>query len=100
MRCGPTARGGCAAFAVGGIPDWLHEGENGALAPGDPPTSAGLADAVARCLDPAMYPSLRRGAYAAAQRHSLDAHLDRLEEVFRGVLDHPAATRAAASGAG
>ena len=27
-----------AAFAVGGIPQWLHDGVNGHLAPGSPPT--------------------------------------------------------------
>ena len=47
-----------AAFAVGGIPQWLHEGVNGHLAPGSPPTAAGLADAVVRCLDEPA--SLRR----------------------------------------
>ena len=31
-----------AAYAVGGIPDWLTSGENGYLAPGDPPTVDGL----------------------------------------------------------
>ena len=56
-----------AAFAVGGIPDWLEEGVNGHLAPGDPPTAAGLADALVQCLgDPAHYARLRRGATARA----------------------------------
>ena len=39
-----------AAFAVGGIPDWLRPGVNGYLAPGDPPTPGGLADAIIACL--------------------------------------------------
>ena len=40
-----------AAFAVGGIPQWLHDGVNGHLASATPPTSASLADAVIRCLE-------------------------------------------------
>jgi glycosyltransferase involved in cell wall biosynthesis len=38
------------AFAVGGIPEWLIEGVNGHLAPGDPATAVGLADAIVRAL--------------------------------------------------
>ena len=29
------------AFATGGIPEWLHDGVNGCLAPGDPPRRMG-----------------------------------------------------------
>lgn len=74
-----------AAFAVGGIPDWLEDGRNGALAPATPPTAEGLAAAIVRCLDPERYPSLRANAVAAAARFSLAAHLDRLERVFAAV---------------
>lgn len=38
-----------AAFGVGGIPEWLHEGR-GRTAPADPPTAAGLAEAICGCL--------------------------------------------------
>ena len=41
-----------AAFAVGGIPEWLDDGRTGALAPGDPPTSAGLATAISPDFEP------------------------------------------------
>ena len=52
-----------AAFAVGGIPDWLVDGVNGHLAPGAPPTSAGLASAIIRSVEfPAHLAALRRGA--------------------------------------
>lgn len=71
------------AFAVGGIPEWLIDGENGHLAPGDPPTAAGLAGALVRTLaDPAHHTELRRGARAAAGRFSLGRHIDQLIELF------------------
>ncbi|HEU0076546.1 MAG TPA: glycosyltransferase family 4 protein [Longimicrobiaceae bacterium] len=78
-----------AAFAVGGIPDWLEDGVNGCLAPADPPTAAGLADAVVRCLrDPAGHARLREGALRLARRFSREAHLAALlpvlEEAARG----------------
>ncbi len=50
-------------FAVGGIPEWLRDGENGVLAPGDPPTAGGLAAAIRRATaDPEVYRALRAGA--------------------------------------
>lgn len=71
------------AFAVGGIPDWLEHGRNGFLAPGDPPTSEGLAAAIAACLrDPAVHARLRAGALEVARRFSLDHHLDGLRRAF------------------
>jgi glycosyltransferase involved in cell wall biosynthesis len=76
-----------AAFAAGGIGDWLKDGVNGALAPADPPTVAGLADAVVRCLrDPAAHARLRRGAAELARRTRLAAHLDSLQGIFDRVL--------------
>jgi glycosyltransferase involved in cell wall biosynthesis len=37
-----------AAFASGGVTEWLHEGIEGALAPAAPPQPSGLADAIVR----------------------------------------------------
>jgi len=75
-----------AAFDVGGIRDWLSDGINGFLAPGDPPTSKGLAEAIVKCLaDPNMYARLRAGAFEAAQRFSVESHLAGLLEVFSHV---------------
>ena len=71
------------AFRVGGIPDWLHEGVNGHLAPADPPTASGLAAAIGRCLsDPVDYAGLRAGARRMAGLFTLDRHLDGLEASF------------------
>ncbi|MBC8030779.1 MAG: glycosyltransferase family 4 protein [Pyrinomonadaceae bacterium] len=79
-----------AAFSVGGVPDWLVDGVNGYLAPGDPPTSQGLADAIVRCLrDPAEHAQLRQGAVRVAEQFSIKSHLAALMEVF----EHVAARR-------
>lgn len=62
-----------AAFAVGGIPEWLEDGVSGALAPADPPTTAGLASAIVRCV---TEPGLRqRSAAGATEMPALDVHL-------------------------
>jgi hypothetical protein len=39
-----------AGFAASGISEWLIDGVNGYLAPGSPPTPAGLAEAIVKCL--------------------------------------------------
>lgn len=76
-----------AAFAVGGIPDWLIPGRNGYLAPGNPPTASGLAEAIVRCLrDPAAHSRLRRGALEMAQRFTHDAHIRRLLDTFQAAV--------------
>jgi glycosyltransferase involved in cell wall biosynthesis len=67
------------AYDVGGIKDWLHPGASGELAPGDPPTVAGLTDAIVRALaDPAHYESLSRGAWETARTFTLASHLQTL----------------------
>jgi len=68
------------AFAVGGIPEWLHDGVNGHLASiGTQP----LADAIVHCLaDPKHYEQLRAGACRRAQEYTLDAHLAQLLLIF------------------
>ncbi len=65
-----------SAFDVGGVGEWLREGVNGHLAPGDPPTAAGLADAIVKCLaDPAHYARLRQGAVEVAREFTMKRHL-------------------------
>jgi glycosyltransferase involved in cell wall biosynthesis len=76
-----------AAFAVGGIPEWLSDGVNGHLAPGDPPSAAGLARAIVECVrDPDELARLRTGARELSNRFNLDAHVDALLAIFEGVI--------------
>ncbi len=75
-----------AAFDVGGISEWLVDGVNGELAPGNPPTAQGLADAIVRCLrDPAVYKRLRAGALEISQRFDTRLHVQSLIAIFRRV---------------
>jgi glycosyltransferase involved in cell wall biosynthesis len=77
-----------AAFAVGGITDWLNDGVNGYLADGDPPTAAGLAAAIIKCLsDQGTHLHLRHGAKAMAHHFNMKNHLTRLLNVFEKVLE-------------
>ncbi len=74
------------AFAVGGIPEWLHDGENGYLAPGDPPTAAAFAQAAARALDPKDYQNLRVRTRKLAQRWTLEKHCTDLDLLFASTV--------------
>jgi glycosyltransferase involved in cell wall biosynthesis len=75
-----------AAFNVGGIHDWLLDGVNGYLASGSPPTAAGLAEAIIKCLqDPAVHARLRIGAVEVSRQFNIENHLTALLEVFRNV---------------
>lgn len=81
-----------AAFAVGGIPSWLIDGVNGFLAPGDPPTAEGLAEAIVKCLsDPETYARLSSGAREMAQRFSIQNHLGTLLKIFEDVASNAGA---------
>jgi len=76
------------AFAVGGIPDWLVPGQTGELAPGDPPTVGGLADALVRALaDETHYQRLRLGAWHSTKTFQLADHVKRLEAIFESVCN-------------
>ena len=75
-----------AAFAVGGIPEWLKDGINGYLASADPPAAHRLAEAIVRCLrDAREYTSLRKGATQQARRFGLAGHISCLTEIFDSV---------------
>jgi glycosyltransferase involved in cell wall biosynthesis len=74
------------AYATGGIPEWLTDGVNGCLAPGDPPTDDGLADALARCLsDRPRHRAMRRAAVIAGHSRPDDLHLAAVLDVLREV---------------
>lgn len=74
------------AFAAGGIPEWLQDGVTGRLAPANPPTVQGLADAIHACLhDEAKLAALHRNTREFASRLSMDAHVIAIEDVFRRV---------------
>jgi glycosyltransferase involved in cell wall biosynthesis len=83
------------AFATGGIPEWLHEGINGCLAPADPPTAAGLAEALTRCLRSLeSSDQLRGGALRMGVARLDDLHIDALVDVLREAATGVNGTRA------
>lgn len=89
-RSGPEAGSQgvpAVAYAVGGITEWLRDGVNGFVAPGDPPTPAGLASALERFLRaPAdVRARLRVGAVAEARRFAIEDHVAVLERIFATV---------------
>jgi glycosyltransferase involved in cell wall biosynthesis len=72
-----------AAFDVGGISEWLEDGVSGALAPGDPPTMPGLAEAICRCLaDAQILGRLGEGAAERARDFTAPWHLADLEPIL------------------
>ena len=72
-----------AAFAVGGIPEWLHEGVNGHLADAHPCRPYALAGAIVECVrDEAHYALLREGAYKEASQFKLSDHVSRLIRIL------------------
>jgi glycosyltransferase involved in cell wall biosynthesis len=75
-----------AAFSVGGIPEWLKDGENGYLAPGNPATPSGLASAVVRALAPENYERLCAGARRLALNWTLDRHCDAFDRLVEKVM--------------
>jgi glycosyltransferase involved in cell wall biosynthesis len=76
-----------AAFDVGGISEWLHDGVSGRLAPGDPPTTDGLARAIVACAaDPLTYAGLRRGARRIAAAVEQIDHAAQLTRIFEEAL--------------
>jgi glycosyltransferase involved in cell wall biosynthesis len=75
-----------AAFAVGGIGEWLTSGRNGYLAPGNPPTVQGLTEAIVACLrDPQTHARLRKGASRLSADFSFDVHVALLLKAFNDV---------------
>jgi glycosyltransferase involved in cell wall biosynthesis len=75
-----------AAFAVGGVGEWLTPGRNGYLAPGNPPTVQGLTAAIVACLrDPLTHARLREGAGRLSADFSFETHVELLLRAFNDV---------------
>ena len=75
------------AFDVGGISEWLADGDNGRLVPGTPPRAQALADVLMWAAGNAdALAAMRPRALAAARRMSLDANVARLEQVLAGAV--------------
>jgi glycosyltransferase involved in cell wall biosynthesis len=71
------------AYATGGIPEWLIDGVNGYLAPGNPPTAGGLADAIVRCVENlSRGDSLRKGALAMCHARTEARHVETLLDIL------------------
>ena len=84
------------AYAIGGIPEWLHEAENGHLAPTDPPTAENLATAITSALsDRNHYLRLRANALVRAREFSLSRHMDSLLTIFQQLVRPACAPQAA-----
>jgi glycosyltransferase involved in cell wall biosynthesis len=74
------------AFAVGGIPEWLHDGENGYVAAADPPKPSSLARAIVRALHPANYEKLCQNARKLALHWSLERHCDACTSLIEEIV--------------
>lgn len=73
------------AFDAGGIREWLHDGENGFLAPwGDTQRYARAIDALLRNKELAR--RLGRQARESIRRYEVGAQVDKLERLFQRVL--------------
>jgi glycosyltransferase involved in cell wall biosynthesis len=84
------------AFAVGGIPEWLHDGVNGHLADAHPCRADALAAAMAECVrDEPHYLELREGAYRVASRFELNDHVSRLVAILSATISDRAAAGSA-----
>ncbi len=89
------------AFATGGIPEWLHDGENGHLAATDPPTPANLASAIGRALlDRDHYLHLRANALIRAREFTVSRHMNSLLGIFEELLSRTDAPQTAKAVAG
>ncbi len=79
------------AYGVGGITEWLEDGVNGFVAPGNPPTPEGLAEALRRVLEhPEVYERLSAGAAAQARRFAIANHVLTLTHFFADLLERAA----------
>lgn len=81
------------AFSVGGIPDWLSDGFNGHLAPGDRPSLIGLSDAVVAALeDQVHHQCLRDAAVEVSSRYTAERHIALLMDLIGKTIGSSAPT--------
>lgn len=79
-----------AAFAAGGIPEWLEDGVTGHLAPAGPPSADRLASAIVQCLrDREHHAALGAAARRRAREHGLEPHVQALEEHLKAAASSP-----------
>lgn len=79
------------AFASGGIPEWLRDGENGCLAPARGARVDLLAKAILRCVGtPEELRRLSDGARRSSAEWTLSRHVAGLNSLFE-LVAHPAA---------
>jgi glycosyltransferase involved in cell wall biosynthesis len=72
---------------VGGIPDWLDDGETGLLVPAGNP--AALAAAITSVLDDEEWAGqLGTAAWRRVGRFSVGAHLEKLDHAYAQALRH------------
>lgn len=84
------------AFATGGIPEWLHDGENGCLAPARGASPERLAQAILRCVGtPDELRRMSEGARRSSAAWTLSRHIAGLDALFELVA--PRAVRSRAS---
>jgi len=77
------------AFDVGGIREWLRDGVNGYLVPGNPPNYRALAGGLVKAFtQPEKLMSMRRMGREVALEMSLERHLDKLEDVLATASAH------------
>lgn len=71
------------ASDIGGVREWLHEGETGYLVP--PKSSSSIAEAVSRLLDcPAVSAAMgRRGIELIREKFAPEVHMDKLADTYR-----------------
>ncbi|MDQ3419540.1 MAG: glycosyltransferase family 4 protein [Acidobacteriota bacterium] len=83
------------AFATGGIPEWLHDGENGCLAPARGARPELLAHAILRCVGtPDELRRLSDGARRSSAAWTLSRHVAGLDALFERLAPRAARSRA------
>ncbi|HIH71709.1 MAG TPA: glycosyltransferase family 4 protein [Methanothermobacter thermautotrophicus] len=73
------------ASRIGGIPELVRDGYNGFLfEPGSVVELSRILKKISE--DPSILKGLERNAYESSQKYSIEDHVKRLEEIYRGLL--------------